>query len=100
MITRTKIFFLLILLFSFLLYYWKLSNNPAGFFADEASVGIDAMSILKSGTDRHGEFLPLFFQGFSFDNVSPYQVYLTVPFIGLFGLNEMAVRLTPVFGAL
>lgn len=97
MIMRNKIFLLLILFFTFLLYYWKLNSNPAGFFADEASVGIDAMSILKSGRDRHGEFLPLFFQGFNFDNVSPYQVYLTVPFVGLLGLNEMAVRSAPVF---
>lgn len=97
MMTRTNIFLLLIVVFSFVLYSWKLTSNPAGFFCDEASVGIDAINILKTGRDRHGELLPLFFQGFNFDNVSPYQVYLTVPFIGFFGLNEMAVRLTPVF---
>jgi len=60
-------------------------------------MGVDALSILKTGKDRHGETLPLFFKGFSYDNTSPYQVYLTVPFVGLFGLNETAVRLVPVF---
>ena len=97
MIIRNRIILASIILLSFFFYSWKLNSNPAGFFCDEASVGIDAMSILKSGRDRHGELFPIFFQGFNFDNVSPFQVYLTVPFVGLFGLNEMAVRLAPVF---
>jgi 4-amino-4-deoxy-L-arabinose transferase-like glycosyltransferase len=88
---------ILILLFSFLIRYWQLGINPAGFFCDEASMGVDALSILKTGRDHHGELFPLFFKGFNYDNTSPYQVYLTVPFIGLFGLNEKSVRLAPVF---
>lgn len=76
---------------------WNLEKNPAGFFADEASVGYDALQIIKNGTDRHGKPYPLFFAGFNYDNVSPYQVYLTVPFVKIFGLNETAVRLTSVF---
>ena len=87
----------IILIFSFVIRIHNLSSNPAGFFADEASVGIDAYSVLKTGSDRHGDFFPLFFKGFNFDNVSPYQVYLSVPFVAIFGLNENAVRLTPVF---
>ncbi len=89
----------LLLVFSFSLRLWQLDTNPIGFFADEASTGVDAHHLLKTGRDRHGDALPLFFKGFNFDNVSPYQVYLTVPFVGLFGLNERAVRLTPVFGS-
>lgn len=88
---------ILILFFSFLIRFWQLDTNPAGFFCDEASMGIDALSILKTGRDHHGEFLPLFFKGFNYDNTSPFQVYLTVPFVGLFGLNERAVRIVPVF---
>lgn len=92
-------FFLLfiIIVFSFIFRLNALTTNPAGFFCDEASVGYDAYHILQTGKDRHNEFLPLFFKGFNYDNVSPYHVYLTVPFIALFGLNETAVRLTPVF---
>lgn len=86
-----------ILLFSFTFKVCQLEANPAGFFADEASVGLDALNILKTGRDRHGEFLPLFFRGFNFDNVSPYQVYLTVPAVALFGLSEKVVRVVPVF---
>jgi len=87
----------IILIFSFIIRVNNLSNNPAGFFADEAQMGIDAYNILKNAADRHGNFLPLFFKGFNYDNTSLYQVYLTVPFVALFGLNETAVRLTPVF---
>lgn len=95
--TKTKIILISIILFSFLLRFWQLDRNPAGFFCDEASTGVDAQNILRTGKDRHGEKLPLFFQGFNYDNVSPYQVYLTIPFIALFGLTEKAVRLAPVF---
>lgn len=93
----TKHFILIIILvFSFVIRVWHLDSNPIGFFADEASVGYDAKLIGETGKDRHGVLLPLFFQGFNYDNVSPYQVYLTVPFVKAFGLSEMAVRLTPV----
>lgn len=90
---------ILILIFSFILETYNLTNNPAGFFADEASIGFDAYSLIKSGVDRKGEF-PLFFKGFNYDNVSPYHVYLTIPFIAILGLNEVAVRITPVFFSL
>jgi len=88
---------ILILFFSFLIRRWNLDTNPAGFFCDEASMGVDALSILKTGRDHHGEFLPLFFKGFNYDNTSPFQVYLTVPVVALLGLNESAVRIVPVF---
>jgi len=88
---------IVLIIFSFSIRVWHLDKNPAGFFCDEASTGIDAQNILQSGRDRHGDFLPLFFKGFNFDNVSPFQVYLTVPFVALFGMSETSVRLAPVF---
>lgn len=94
---KKNVFLLLILFFSFTTRFWQLDRNPAGFFCDEASTGYDALTIIKTGRDHHGDFLPLFFKGFNFDNVSPYQVYFTVPFVASLGLNEKAVRLTPVF---
>jgi len=96
-ISKTNLLLIAVLIFSFLIRFWRLDSNPTGFFCDEALMGIDALSILKTGKDHHGEFFPLFFKGFNYDNTSPYQVYLTVPFVGLFGLNERAVRLTPIF---
>ena len=31
---------------------------PNGFHADEASIGYDAYSMLETGRDQYGEFLP------------------------------------------
>jgi Dolichyl-phosphate-mannose-protein mannosyltransferase len=41
----------------------------------------------------------LFFRGYACDGVSPYAVYLSVPFVHLLGLTEWSVRLTPVVGS-
>jgi len=89
----------LVLAFSFGFKVWQLDQNPAGFFTDEAGVGYDAYLIGKTGADRTQERFPLFFRGYACDGVSPYQVYLTVPFVRAFGLNEWAVRLTSVAGS-
>lgn len=97
MFNSNNFLILLVLLFVFFLKIQNLSNNPAGFFADEASVGYDAYMLLTTGADRNRDKLPLFFKGFNYDNVSPFHVYLTVPFIAIWGLNEFAVRFTPVF---
>lgn len=89
----------LVLAFSFSLKVWQLDQNPAGFFTDEAGVGYDAYLIGKTGADHTQERFPLFFRGYACDGVSPYQVYLTVPFVHLFGLNEWSVRLASVVGS-
>lgn len=89
----------LVLAFSFSVKIWQLDENPAGFFTDEAGVGYDAYLIGKVGTDRYREHFPLFFRGYGCDGVSPYQVYLTVPFVHSLGLTEWSVRLTSVVGS-
>ncbi len=89
----------LVLAFSLALKTRQLGENPAGFFTDEAGVGYDAYMIGTTGADRYGQHFPLFFRGYACDGVSPYQVYLTVPFVRLLGLNEWSVRLTSVVGS-
>jgi 4-amino-4-deoxy-L-arabinose transferase-like glycosyltransferase len=89
----------LVLAFSFSVKIWQLDENPAGFFTDEAGVGYDAYQIAHTGADRYHQRFPLFFRGYACDGVSPYQVYLTVPFVSLFGLTEWSVRLTSVVGS-
>lgn len=86
--------------FVFILRFFNLTNNPPGFFCDEASIGYNAYSILTTGHDEHGAFLPVYFEAFG-EYKSPVFVYSTIPFIRLFGLNEFSVRLTAaVFGVL
>lgn len=71
---------------------WALTEVPPGFTPDEAAQGYTAYSILKTGRDEWGEFLPASPRSFG-DFKPPLYTYLLVPFIAFFGLNEMAVRL-------
>lgn len=88
----TKIFILLIVVLAISLRFFGLDMYPNGFSGDEAQQGYSAYSILKTGKDEWGEFLPISPRGFG-DFKPPLYTYLTVPFVGLFGLNEVAVRL-------
>lgn len=71
---------------------YKLQHIPNGFSPDEASYGYNGYSFLLTGRDRFGEFLPLFADNFG-DLISASYMWLTVPSIALFGLDEFAVRL-------
>jgi len=72
---------------------YKISTNPPAISWDEASIGYNAYTILTTGKDEHGVFLPLdTFAAFG-DYKPPVPIYLTVPFVALFGLSELAVRL-------
>lgn len=94
------IFLFLILLVASALRLWNLSNNPAGFFVDEASSGLNAYSILYTGKDTHGKFFPVIFAAVG-DYRDPVLIYSTVPFIAVFGLNEFSVRLvSAIYGIL
>ena len=47
-----------ILLLTSLLRLVDLTGVPNGFHADEVSIGYDTYSMLKTGRDQYGEFLP------------------------------------------
>ena len=80
-----------IIAIAIVLRFYKLGTNPPGLYWDEAVFGYDAYSILKTGHDHHGRFLPLFFESFG-DWKLPVYHYLLVPSIAIWGLNEFAVR--------
>ncbi len=69
-----------------------LNRRPAGFTWDEAALGYNAYSLLKSGRDEYGKVLPIVFKSFG-DYKPGLYVYFTVPSIATFGLNEFATRL-------
>lgn len=60
--------------------------------ADEATFGYNAWSIAQTGKDEYGEILPLRFKSFG-DNKLPVMFYTIAPFVKIFGLNEISVRL-------
>lgn len=68
-----------------------LEEAPNTFSTDEASNGYDAYSILLTQRDRYGNLLPILLQAFNDSRESLY-VFLIIPFIKLWGLNEFSVR--------
>ncbi len=81
----------IIILLGGILRFMNLTNNPEGLGTDEVTFGYSAYSILKTGKDEHGAFLPMSFRSVG-DFKSPVGIYATVPFIALLGLNEYGVR--------
>ncbi len=75
--------------------FYKLADNPPSLNWDEVSHGYNAYSILKTGKDEWGKTFPLIFQAYG-DFKLPLYIYLTAPFIFLFGLNGFSVRFVSV----
>ena len=82
----------LILVLALAVRFYMLSSIPFGLHRDEASAGYNAYTILKTGKDEYGRFLPLVFEAFG-DWKRPINIYLTVPAVAIFGLNVFSVRL-------
>src|SRR3990167_1474806 len=80
-----------IVLLAFILRFYNLEANPPGLYWDEVSNGYNAYSVLKTGRDEYGVFLPTVFRSYD-DYKPPVYVYSIVPSIVIFGLNEFAVR--------
>lgn len=68
---------------------------PPGFNADEAALGYNAYSLIKTGKDEWGASFPIVFKSFS-DYKPGLYVYLAIPFVALLGLNEFSVRLPSI----
>lgn len=96
-----KLLILLILVSAFLLRTYHVTKVPPSLSWDEVSIGYNAYSVLKTGRDEHGRFLP--FDAFIAygDYKPPLPIYVTVPFVAAFGLSDLSVRLpSALFGTL
>jgi len=92
-----KVILIAIILIASILRLYKLGFMPPSLYWDEASLGYNAYSILKTAHDEHGRFLPLTnFAAFG-DYKPPGYIYATVPSIAIFGLNEFAIRFPSAF---
>jgi 4-amino-4-deoxy-L-arabinose transferase-like glycosyltransferase len=76
--------------------FWSLGQIPPGLNRDEAAIGYNAYSILKTGRDEYGKPFPLQLKSFG-DWKLPLYPYLTIPFIRILGLNQLAIRLPSAF---
>ncbi len=96
-VKKNWILFLILFLALFLRTY-KL--DYVELFGDELDAGYQSYSLITTGSDYRGNFLPSYMNSFS-EWRAPGLMYAMIPFISIFGLNEWGVRLGPaVFGIL
>lgn len=95
---KTFIFLTLVILFAAFLRLFHLADTAPSLYTDEVNQGYNAYSILLTGRDEHGTFLPVSLRSFG-DWKPPLSTYLMIPSIAIFGLNEFSVRLpSALFG--
>lgn len=87
-----QVAFIFIVCLAFFLRIYNLQTIPPGVNRDEAAIGYNAYSLLLTGKDEYGKFLPISLQSFG-DWKLPVYIYETILTIKLFGLNEFAIRL-------
>lgn len=90
---KIKIILFIIFLLAFFIRIYNYNYPPL--LWDEAAIGYNAYSIVETGRDEYGKFLPLIFKSFN-DYKPGLYIYLAVPFVKLFGLNELSVRLPSI----
>ncbi len=83
-----------ILALAILLRFYRLGQIPAGVEEDETSAAYDAFSLLTHGTDRWGNPFPIYLPSWG-SGQNALLSYLNIPFIKIFGLNALAIRLLP-----
>lgn len=98
--SKTKVILIAILVIASFLRLWKLSQVPVSLFGDEVDVGYQAYSILKTGRDYYGNFMPIHFHSLA-EWRTPLYIYSAVPTVAIFGVSPLGVRLpAAVFGIL
>jgi len=84
-----------IIILASMLRLWGLGVVPTSPDWDEASLGYNAFSILQTGRDEYGKFMPIVFQSFNDYKPALYS-YFIIPLLPIFGLTLFAVRLPSV----
>lgn len=98
--SKTKVILLVILLAASILRFWNLSKVPVSLFGDELDAGYQAYSILHTGRDYYGNFMPIHFHSLA-EWRTPLYIYSIVPTVAIFGISPLGVRLpAAIFGVL
>ncbi len=91
----------LIIISALLIRFYDLENIPSGIYTDEAATGYDAYSLLKTGKDLHGTFLPILVNHHDVDYLESMYTYLTILPVFVFDLNIFSTRfIAALFGTL
>ena len=90
---KHKFLFIIIILVAFFLRFYQLNKFPVALNWDEISHGYNAYSLIKTGKDQWSTSWPIFnFRAYG-DYPTTLNLYLSFPFIYLFGLNEWSIRI-------
>jgi 4-amino-4-deoxy-L-arabinose transferase-like glycosyltransferase len=91
---------LTVIILAAVLRLWQLGSTPVSPDWDEVALGYDSYSLLQTGRDQYGHFLPVVLR--SLDDYKPaLYAYLTIPSVTVFGLNVFAIRFpSAIFGIL
>ena len=81
-----------ILITAAVLRLWQLGAVPISLDWDEVALGYNAYSLMLTGKDEYGTQMPVVLRSFG-DYKPALYTYLIIPFIKIFDLNEIAVRL-------
>lgn len=93
---RIKIFLFIVFILASILRLIKIDSVPISPDWDEVSLGYNAYSIMQTGKDEYGKFLPVVLK--SYDDYKPaLYSYLAIPAISMLGLNVQAVRIPSAF---
>lgn len=99
-LNKIKFLLIFVLLLSVILRVYGIDKNPVSLFGDELDVGYQAYSILKTGKDYSGNFIPVHFRSLA-EWRTPLYIYSSVPTVALFGISPLGVRLpAAIFGIL
>lgn len=88
---KAQLILIMIIIIAALLRFYKLGENPPSLDWDEASLGYNAYSLLKTGKDEYGNSWPISIRSFN-DYKPPLYTYVSMPSILIFGLSEAGVR--------
>ncbi|MFA6602456.1 MAG: hypothetical protein WCT01_01500 [Candidatus Shapirobacteria bacterium] len=91
------IFIVVVFSFATLTRLLWLPSLPSSLNWDEISHGYNAYSLIETGADQWGQQWPIFnFRAYG-DYPTTLYMYLSIPFIKLFGLNALSIRLPSAF---
>lgn len=92
-VLKNKVLFISILVLATFLRFFHLGSLPPSLNWDEVSHGYTAYSLLETGKDQWGQSWPIFnFRAYG-DYPTTANLYLTLPFVKVFGLNAFSIRL-------
>ena len=95
LLNRNILTLLFILFIASFLRLYNIFYVPPSASLDEVSIGYNAYSVLKTGGDEYGNKFPLLLR--AYDDWRPaLYVYLVAPFVQIFGLDVLAVRLPSI----